>query len=160
MFRITLFVKIKKRMSGDLFEEYAMQEAFREAELAFEEDEVPIGAVITQQNQIIARAHNQTQALRDPTAHAEMLAITSACNTLRSYNLSLCTLYVSVEPCPMCAGALQWAQIGAVYYGAKDPKRGYSLYSPTLLHPRTIVKSGLMETKAVLLMQRFFQKKR
>jgi cytidine and deoxycytidylate deaminase zinc-binding region len=139
---------------------YAMQEALQEAQRAFDEDEVPIGAVITQQEKIIARAHNQTQALHDPTAHAEMLAITAACNALGSYNLARCTLYVSVEPCPMCASALQWAQIGAVYYGAKDTKRGYSLYSPNLLHPRTTVKSGVMQEEAVALLQLFFQKKR
>ena len=141
------------------FDLYAMQEALQEAQRAFDEDEVPIGAVITQQEKIIARAHNQTQALHDPTAHAEMLAITAACNALGSYNLARCTLYVSVEPCPMCAGALQWAQIGAVYYGAKD-KRGYSLYSPNLLHPRTTVKEGLMQTEAIVLLQLFFQKRR
>ena len=142
------------------FDLYAMQEALQEAQRAFDEDEVPIGAVITQQEKIIARAHNQTQALHDPTAHAEMLAITAACNALGSYNLARCTLYVSVEPCPMCAGALHWAQIGAVYYGAKDTKRGYSLYSPNLLHPRTTVKEGLMQTEAIVLLQLFFQKKR
>jgi len=147
-------------MSEEAFEKYAMREALREAERAFEEDEVPIGAVITQQGKIIARAHNQTQALNDPTAHAEMLAITAACNTLGSYNLSRCTLYVSVEPCHMCAGALHWAQIGAVYYGASDPKRGYTLYTPTLLHPRTFVKSGVMEQESVTLLQHFFKNKR
>jgi len=139
---------------------FGMQEALREAQLAFDEDEVPIGAVILQQGRIIARAHNQTQALHDPTAHAEMLAITAACNALNSYNLSRCTLCVSVEPCPMCAGALQWAQIAAIYYGARDPKRGYSLYSPTLLHPRTAVFSGVMEQESVALLQRFFHAKR
>ena len=139
------------------FNLYAMQEALREAQRAFDEDEVPIGAVITQQEKIIARAHNQTQALHDPTAHAEMLAITAACNALNSYNLARCTLYVSVEPCPMCAGALQWAQIGAVYYGATDAKKGYS---PNLLHARTAVKGGVMQEEAIALLQLFFQKKR
>ena len=142
------------------FHHRAMQEALREAEQAYQEQEVPIGAVITQGEQIIARAHNQTLTLCDPTAHAEVLAITAACNLLRSHLLPTCSLYVTVEPCPMCAGALLWAQIGAIYYGAMDEKRGYSRYSPTLLHPRTVVQGGLCDAEAIRLMRTFFQDKR
>ncbi len=142
------------------FHQHAMQAALREAEQAFAEQEVPIGAVITHGEQIIARAHNQTLSLCDPTAHAEVLAITAACNLLRSHLLTGCALYVTVEPCPMCAGALQWAQIGAIYYGATDEKRGYGRYSPTLLHPRTVVEGGLCEGEAIRLMRSFFQSKR
>lgn len=142
------------------FHHRAMQEALREAEQAYQEQEVPIGAVIAQGEQIIARAHNQTLTLCDPTAHAEVLAITAACNLLRSHLLTTCTLYVTVEPCPMCAGALLWAQIGAIYYGAMDEKRGYSRYAPTLLHPRTVVQGGLCDAEAIRLMRTFFQSKR
>ena len=142
------------------FHDYAMQEALREARLAFEEKEVPIGAVITQGERILARAHNQTRTFSDPTAHAEILVITAACNLLHTHILPNCTLYVTIEPCPMCAGALLWAQMGTIYYGATDAKRGYTLYAPNILHPRTTVHNGLCEGEAVALMRDFFQSKR
>ncbi len=136
---------------------HAMRLALEEAEIAREEAEVPIGAVIMQGSEVIARAHNQTITLNDPTAHAEILAITSACNTLHSDVLDRCTLYVTLEPCAMCAGALRWAQIGSIYYAASDPKRGYTCYKPSILHPRTQVMNGLYATEALGLLQAFFR---
>ncbi|MBQ5411369.1 MAG: nucleoside deaminase, partial [Bacteroidales bacterium] len=115
-------------------DERYMQEALREARMALEEDEVPIGAVIVCRGRIIGKGHNMTERLHDPTAHAEMIAITAATEALGGKYLNDCTLYVTVEPCPMCSGALNWAQIGRIVYGAGDPKRGGSLYSPSLLH--------------------------
>ena len=144
-------------MLGD---EYFMKQAIIEAEKAFAEDEVPIGAVIVSQQRIIARAHNLTQMLNDVTAHAEMQSITSAADVLGGKYLQGCTLYVTVEPCPMCAGALGWSQISRIVYGAKDEKRGYSKFSPSLLHPKTVVKSGVLEEQCSALMQKFFAKKR
>ena len=114
-----------------------MKEALKEAQAAFQEDEVPIGAVIVSRGRIIAKGHNMTERLNDPTAHAEMIALTAATEAIGGKYLSDCTIYVTVEPCPMCAAALAWAQIGRVVYGAADPKRGFSLYSPSLLHPKT-----------------------
>lgn len=142
------------------FHEQAMQQALLEAQRALEEGEVPIGAVITQEERIIARGHNQTLRLKDPTAHAEMLAISAACNTLGTHLLSRCTLYVTLEPCPMCAGALLWAQMGTIYYAGKDSKRGYTCYTPTLLHKRTAVYSGLLEAESLALLQNFFRARR
>ena len=112
-----------------------MSEALREAQTASGADEVPVGAVVVCRGRVIARGHNMSETLNDPTAHAEMIAITSATEALGGKRLTDCTLYVTVEPCPMCAAALAWAQIGRIVYGAGDPKRGYSLYSPSLLHP-------------------------
>ena len=114
-----------------------MAEALREAKAALEEGEIPIGAVVICRGRIIGKGHNMTERLHDATAHAEMIAITAATEAMGGKYLSDCTLYVTVEPCPMCAGALNWSQIGRIVYGAIDPKRGYSLFSPSLLHPKT-----------------------
>ena len=137
-----------------------MQKAFRMAEQAFEEGEVPIGAVVVSNNRIIGKGYNQTERLEDPTAHAEIIAITAACNYLSSKYLQDCTLFVTIEPCPMCAGAIRWAQIPYLVYGAPEPKFGFSLYQPTLLHPKTQVKGGAMEIECRGLMQLFFDAKR
>ena len=137
-----------------------MKEALREAEAAGGENEVPIGAVVVARGRVIARGHNMTERLHDPTAHAEMIALTAATEALGGKYLQDCTLYVTVEPCPMCAAALCWAQVGRIVYGAEDPKRGYSLYSPSLLHPRTEVTSGVLADACGELMIRFFKDKR
>ncbi len=139
---------------------YYMKKALQEAEFAFQEDEVPIGAVIVCRDQIIARAHNMTERLNDVTAHAEMQAITAAANKIGGKYLTDCTLYVTVEPCPMCAGAIGWAQIGRLVYGAPDEKRGYTLIAPRALHPKTEVKNGVLSDEATALMKDFFKKKR
>ncbi len=144
----------------DFSDQYFMKQAFEEAKMALEKDEVPVGAVIVCKKQIIARTHNLTETLNDATAHAEMLAITAAAEYLGGKYLKNCTLYVTLEPCPMCAGALSWAQIGRVVYGLKDEKRGYSLFQPNLLHPKTEVTYGIMEDQASELMVRFFKEKR
>ena len=141
-------------------DERYMQEALREARMALEEDEVPIGAVIVCRGRIIGKGHNMTERLHDPTAHAEMIAITAATEALGGKYLNDCTLYVTVEPCPMCSGALNWAQIGRIVYGAGDPKRGGSLYSPSLLHPKTEVRSGVLAAECTELMTGFFKEKR
>ena len=143
-----------------LDDNYFMRQTLQEAQKAFEKDEVPIGAVIVCQQRIIARAHNFTEALNDVTAHAEMQAITAAADVLGGKYLTDCTLYVTIEPCPMCAGALSWAQISRVVYGARDAKRGYSLFSPNLLHPKTSVTSGVMSEECAKLMRDFFERKR
>ena len=140
-------------------EEY-MRKALAEAEQAAREDEIPIGAVITCRGRIIARTHNLTETLNDVTAHAEMQAITAAANALGGKYLQGCTIYVTVEPCPMCAGALGWSQISRIVYGAKDDKRGYSVYAPKVLHPKTEVTDGILEEECRELMQTFFQNKR
>lgn len=137
-----------------------MKEALKEAYKALERNEVPIGAVVVSAGRVIARAHNLTEALSDPTAHAEMQAITSATNAYGGKYLDQATVYVTVEPCPMCAAALNWAQVKSVVYGATDPKRGYSLYSPSLLHPKCEVISGIMEQECSLLVSDFFKAKR
>lgn len=139
---------------------YFMREALKEAIKAFEADEVPIGAVVVSNNRIIGRGHNLTERLNDVTAHAEMQAITAAANTLGSKYLSNCTLYVSLEPCVMCAGALFWSQIERVVYAAKDPKRGCSTVGTSLFHPKTQVSSGILEEEAAQLIRDFFAKKR
>lgn len=141
-------------------DERMMREALREAEAALEEHEVPIGAVVTCRGRIIAKAHNLTETLHDPTAHAEMQAITMATEYLGGKYLKDCTLYVTVEPCPMCAAALNWAQVTRIVYGAADPRRGYTLFSPDLLHPRTEVVSGVLATPCADLMTDFFKEKR
>lgn len=148
---------IEEKISRD---EYFMRMALNEARMALEEGEIPIGAVVVSHDRIIARAHNQTEALHDVTAHAEMLAITAAANQLGGKYLQDCTLYVTVEPCIMCAGALGWAQVSRIVYGASDAKRGYSLYAPKALHPRAKVERGLLEDECKELMQSFFQRKR
>lgn len=139
---------------------YFMKEALKEAQKAALADEVPVGAVLVANNRIIARAHNQTEQLTDVTAHAEILAITSACNHLGAKYLPECTLYVTLEPCVMCAGALQWAQIGKLVYGAADEKRGFMRYGKELLHPKTAVAYGIMEEKSAALLKKFFREKR
>ena len=137
-----------------------MKEALREAEAADSENEVPIGAVVVARGRVIARGHNMTERLHDPSAHAEMIALTAATEALGGKYLQDCTLYVTVEPCPMCAAALCWAQVGRIVYGAGDPKRGYSLYSPSLLHPKTEVASGVLADACGELMVHFFKDKR
>ena len=137
-----------------------MKLALREAEIALSKDEVPIGAVIVCQNKIIARAHNLTETLNDVTAHAEMQAFTSAANTLGGKYLKECTLYVTLELCPMCAGAAYWTQIDRIVYAAKDSKRGYTQINHNMLHPKTIVNFGIMADEASLLISNFFKKKR
>lgn len=141
-------------------DEYFMEAALREARAAAEEDEVPIGAVIVAGGNIVARAHNQTERLNDATAHAEMLAFTAASEYLGAKYLGDCTLYVTVEPCPMCAGAAGWTQVGRIVYGAKDPKRGYSTVGTGMLHPRTEVVQGVLADECERLMKEFFKKKR
>ena len=137
-----------------------MKEALKEAQKAFDRDEVPVGAVVVSKNRVIARAHNLTEALTDVTAHAEMQAITAAADFIGGKYLKDCTLYVTLEPCPMCASALYWSQVSKVVYGAKDDKRGYSKISTQLLHPKTKVVSGVMEDECAELMIEFFRKKR
>lgn len=141
-------------------DDYFMKRALQEAALALEEDEVPVGAVVVCRNQIIARAHNMVERLNDVTAHAEMQAITSAANTLGGKYLNECTLYVTVEPCPMCAGAIGWAQLGRLVYGASDEKRGFSLIAPNAIHPKTEVTAGVLADDASMLMKNFFKAKR
>lgn len=141
-------------------DENFMRQALLEAETAFEKDEVPVGAVVVCRNRIIARAHNQTELLTDVTAHAEMLALTAAANSLGSKYLNECTLYVTLEPCVMCAGALAWAQLGKLVYGASDEKRGFVRIGRELLHPKTQVAYGVLENECADLMKRFFHGKR
>lgn len=137
-----------------------MKEALKEAREAAAEDEVPIGAVIVCKGRIIGKGHNMTERLKDPTAHAEMIAITAATGTTGGKYLDDCTLYVTVEPCPMCAGAIAWAQMGKVVYGASDPKRGFSNYSPSLMHPKTEIISGVMSEECGKTVSDFFKNKR
>lgn len=139
---------------------YFMEQALAEACKATDEGEVPVGAVIVCQNRIIARAHNQTELLNDTTAHAEMLAITAATTALGAKYLTDCTLYVTVEPCVMCAGAIGWAQVSKVVYGASDEKRGFTVYAPKALHPKTEVVSGVLEKECSEEMQAFFRRRR
>ena len=141
-------------------DEYFMLQALVEAQRAFERGEVPVGAVIVCKNRIIARAHNLTETLTDTTAHAEMQAITAAANARGGKYLNDCTLYVTIEPCVMCGAALGWAHIGRIVYGAKDEKRGYSLFSPSVLHQKTEVVSGVKAAECADMMIRFFKSKR
>ena len=141
-------------------DEYFMKRAIQEAVTAFEKDEIPVGAVVVINNRIIARAHNLTETLTDVTAHAEMQAITAAANQLGAKYLNECTLYVTVEPCVMCAGALGWSQIGRLVYGTSDEKRGFTKFAPQALHPKTEVVSGIMADDCADLMTEFFRKKR
>jgi tRNA(adenine34) deaminase len=138
---------------------YFMSEALKLAEKAFDEDEVTVGAVVVSNNSIIARSHNLVEKLNDPTAHAEMQAITAACHHFGSKYLSDCTIYVTLEPCPMCAAALYWAQVGKIVYGAPDPKMGFSRYH-NLLHPGTEINNGLLAAESSELLIRFFKGKR
>ena len=137
-----------------------MREALREAQAAAAEDEVPIGAVVVCRGRVIAKGHNMVEALSDPTAHAEMIAITAACEAVGGKYLTDCTLYVTVEPCPMCAAALGWSQISRVVYGAPDPKRGYSGFFPNLLHPKTEVQGGVLEEECSSIVSDYFKNKR
>lgn len=141
-----------------LDDEYFMRQALLEAEKAFDREEVPVGAVIVAGQRIIARAHNLTEMLHDVTAHAEMQAVTAAANVLGGKYLTDCTLYVTVEPCPMCAGALRWAQISRIVYGAPDEQRGYSRFSSHLLHPKSTVTAGVLADECAELMKRFFSR--
>ena len=141
-------------------DEYYMQQAINEAIRGAEADEIPVGAVVVCQNQIIARAHNQTETLQDVSAHAEMIAITSAAAYLGSKYLKDCTMYVTLEPCVMCAGALYWSQISRIVYGASDEKRGFMRYGKELLHPSTKVEYGVKHDVCSKLMTDFFEKKR
>lgn len=139
---------------------YFMRQALAEARTAAAEDEVPVGALIVCNNQIIARAHNQTELLKDTTAHAEMLAITAATGVLGAKYLTDCTLYVTVEPCVMCAGAIGWSQLSRVVYGASDEKRGFRRFAPQALHPKTEVVQGVLEQECAEEIRSFFLKKR
>ena len=139
---------------------YYMKLAMQEAQIAFDADEVPIGAVLVYKNQILAKTHNQTELLRDVTAHAEILSITSASSQLDMKYLKKCSLYVSLEPCIMCAGALRWSQLGRLVYAAEDRKQGFMRYGKELLHPKTKIQYGLMKEESEKLLQRFFQNKR
>ena len=145
------------KMADDSF---YMKQALMEAQRAADRGEVPIGSVIVCRDRIIARAHNLTEALNDVTAHAEMQAITAAANYLGGKYLTDCTLYVTVEPCVMCAGAIAWSQMGKLVFGASDEKRGYQRYAPGALHPRTVVVQGVMADDCAALVKEFFKKKR
>ena len=146
-------------MSGNN-KEYYMRAALAEANKAFEKQEVPVGAVIVCNDMIIARAHNLTETLKDPTAHAEMQAITAATNWLGGKYLTDCTIYITLEPCAMCAGALGWSQVPTIVFGATDEKKGYRTISDSLLHPKTSVESGILEKECRELLMRFFKGKR
>ena len=137
-----------------------MKKAFAEAVTAFEKGEIPVGAIVVANGKIIARAHNLTETLNDVTAHAEMQAITAAANFLGGKYLNECTLYVTLEPCVMCAGALGWSQIGKIVYGATDEKRGFQRFAPKALHPKTEITGGVFETECAELIQEFFKQKR
>jgi len=141
-------------------DEYFMKEALKEARLAFDKDEVPVGAVVVCNNRVIGRGHNLTEQLTDVTAHAEMQAFTAASGFLGSKYLEGCTLYVTIEPCVMCAGAAFWTQISKVVIGAFDTKRGFTLISPKILHPKTQMIGGVLEAECSALMKAFFKKKR
>lgn len=141
-------------------DERYMRMALQEAERAFEADEVPVGAIVVCQGRILAKAHNLTETLHDVTAHAEMQALTAASEALGGKYLDQCTLYVTVEPCIMCAGAIGWSQMGRVVYGAADPKRGFATFAPQALHPRTEVVQGVLEEECAGLMKSFFKRKR
>lgn len=137
-----------------------MKMALEEAQRAYRENEIPVGAVVVCRGRVIARAHNLTETLTDVTAHAEMQALTAASNALGGKYLNECTLYVTLEPCVMCAGALGWSQLGRLVYGASDPKRGYRVYAPGALHPHTEVTTGVMADEATALMKSFFSGRR
>ena len=141
-------------------DEKYMRLALEEAKMAFNEEEVPVGAVIVAGDRVVGRGHNLVETLTDVTAHAEIQAITVASSTIGGKYLNDCTLYVTVEPCPMCAGALAWSQIGRIVYGVSDPKRGFSTISDNMLHPRTVVTSGVLAEECEALMKNFFAKLR
>jgi tRNA(adenine34) deaminase len=141
-------------------DDYFMREALKEAKTALAEGEVPIGALIVFNNRIISKAHNMTERLNDATAHAEMLAITAAQNYTGSKYLRDCTLYVTIEPCAMCASAAYWSQISRIVFGASDPKKGFSLFNPSLIHPKTSVVPGILENECSEILVDFFKRKR
>ena len=141
-------------------DEYYMQQALQEARAAYDEEEIPVGAVVVSGDRIIARAHNNTERLHDVTAHAEMLALTAAANLLDAKYLTECTLYVTLEPCVMCAGAAGWTQVGRIVYGASDPKRGFERLGRGMLHPKTLVVSGVMREECEKLRKEFFKERR
>jgi len=143
-----------------LSDEYFMNEALKEAQRAMDLEEVPVGAVVVNQNRIIARAHNMTQQLNDVTAHAEMIAITAASNYLGAKYLSECTLFVTLEPCVMCASALKWAQLDRLVFAASDPREGFSRINDQLLHKKTVVVPGILEEEASRLLKLFFLQRR
>jgi len=147
-------------MAEATIDEHYMKKALAEAQEALAKGEIPVGAVVVASGRIIARAHNLTELLNDVTAHAEMQAITSATNTLGGKYLDQCTVYVTVEPCVMCAGALAWAQVGKIVFGAPDEKRGYQKYAPRALHPKTEVTGGILESECSALMKKFFAERR
>ncbi len=147
-------------MDNFISDQYFMNEALKEAKKALDADEVPIGAVIVSNNRIIARGHNLTETLNDPTAHAEMQAFTAATENIGGKYLNDCTLYVTLEPCVMCAGASYWSQIGRIVYGASDLKRGYQSISNSILHPKTKVLAGIMENECSNILIDFFKAKR
>ena len=141
-------------------DKYFMNQAYKEAMKALSIDEVPVGAVIVKDNKIIARAHNLKETLNLSTAHAEILAINKASKKLKTWHLDDCIMYVTLEPCVMCAGAISWAQLGRLFFGAADEKRGYQRYAPNVLHPKTIVSQGLLAEESSLLMKEFFKNRR
>ena len=143
-----------------MVDSFWMKEALKEARLAEAEGEVPIGAVVVCKDRVIGRGHNQTERLQDVTAHAEMIAVTAAMQNLDAKYLADCTLYVTLEPCTMCAGAIAWAQVGRIVYGAPDPKRGYARLSPSPLHPKTQVAFGILQDECLGLIQDFFSRRR
>lgn len=147
-------------MNTENQDEQFMRKALVEAQAAFDEGEIPVGAIVVCRGRIISRAHNLTETLTDVTAHAEMQAITAAANALGGKYLTDCTLYVTVEPCPMCAGAIGWAQIPRVVYGASDEKRGYRRFAPNVLHPKATAIGGVLEEECRKLMLEFFKKRR
>lgn len=156
-------MKVQKRMDGDeqLRNDVAyMRRALKEAMAAMSGGEIPVGAVVVCRGRIIARAHNLTETLNDVTAHAEMQAITAAANTLGGKYLTDCTLYITLEPCAMCAGAIAWAQLSRLVYGAADPKRGYTITAPGVMHPKTRVTAGICADDCRRLMQEFFRQRR
>ncbi|MFC2086734.1 nucleoside deaminase [Bacteroidota bacterium] len=141
-------------------DEFFMKEALKQARLAIEKDEVPVGAVIVCNNQVIAKAHNSMEMLNDSTAHAELIAITSACHALGSKYLNECTIYVTVEPCVMCSGAIFWSQLSRLVYGAPDEKAGFTKYNPTMLAQRINIKRGVLEDECAHIISSFFKSKR
>lgn len=159
MFLVYLYPKVGSRMENIFSDEYFMKKALIEAQKAFDAHEIPVGAVIVVNNRIIAKSHNLTEMLNDVTAHAEMQSITAAANFLGGKYLKDCTLYVTLEPCQMCAGALYWSQISKIVFAARDEQRGF-LSMGTKLHPRTIVIEGVLANEASSLMLRFFEERR
>ena len=147
-------------MLSVLSDDHFMKEALKEAQIALKKGEIPVGAVVVSQGRIIARGHNNTEQLKDVTAHAEIMAITAAANYLNSKYLNDCTLYVTLEPCVMCAGAMQWAQIGRLVYGAADDKRGFMRFGRGLIHPKTKVEFGILSEACRILLQEFFRGRR